>query len=282
MTDVRTCLADGAERLRAAGIENPWREARLLLSHVTGFSEAVLIGYPERIVCVAEDYISLVNRRTAREPISHITGQREFWSLSFAVTPDTLDPRPDSETVIEAALAEFTDSRSALHILDLGTGSGCLLAALLSIYPAAWGLGVDRNPATALVASRNLSALGMARRAAVIVGDWGASVSNKFNLVVSNPPYIPTAQIETLQPEVSQFDPRMALDGGPDGLDAYRRIALAMPNLLRPDGRAVIEFGDGQSEKVSELAAQHGLHVRKVRADLAGRPRCLVCSLTKS
>jgi release factor glutamine methyltransferase len=282
MTDIRTCLAEGAGRLAAAGIDNPRGEARLLLSHATGLSQAVVIGYPEREIGVTDDYTRLIDRRAAREPVSHLIGQREFWSLDFEVTQDTLDPRPDSETLVEAALSQIVDKNAEIAIADFGTGTGCLLAALLSMLPKAWGLGIDKSLAAAAVASRNLASLGLESRARIIVGEWNQALKGKFDLVVSNPPYIPTAKIETLQPEVARFEPRMALDGGRDGLDAIREIAQMLPNLLERRGSAVIEFGDGQSEMASQIVDAVGLHVRYIRPDLAGRPRCLVCGLTKS
>ncbi len=282
MTDIRACLAEGAARLADAGIENPWREARLLLAHATGLNIATIIGYPEKPVCRRNEFQVLLDRRAAREPVSHLVGNREFWSLDFEVTPDTLDPRPDSETVVEAAFAVVSDSAAKIRIVDLGTGTGCLLAALLTMLPAAWGVGIDRSPAAAAVAMRNIAALGLADRAVIIVSDWTQPLQGKFELVVANPPYIPSAEISALEPEVSRFDPRSALDGGADGLAAIRRIAAVLPELLAPDGAAVIEFGAGQKESVSQIVRAQGLHVRAERADLAGRSRCLVFGLTDS
>lgn len=282
MTDIGACLTEGAARLKAAGIDNARHEARLLLAHATGLSQATIIGYPEKHVDGFEAYGNLVERRAAREPMSHLIGRREFWSLEFEVTPDTLDPRPDSETVIEMALAFLPNLEAEVRVLDLGTGTGCLLAALLSMLPAARGVGMERNPATAAVARRNLSALGFLDRANIIVGDWADGLLGSFDLIVSNPPYIPTAEIETLQPEVALFEPAMALDGGPDGLDAYRCIVSMLPALLAKDGIAVLEFGDGQSNAVSQIVLDHGMLVHDVRNDLSGTARCLVCGLTKS
>lgn len=282
MTDIRTCLAEGAGRLAAAGIANAWREARLLLAHATGFSQAVLIGYPERAVDAYDQYIRLVERRAAREPMSHLTGRREFWSLDFEVTRDTLDPRPDSETVVEAALEFLPDSDADLRIADLGTGTGCLLAALLSMLPAARGVGIDRSSAAAAVARRNLGRLGFDERAHVVVGDWAAALGGPFDLIVTNPPYIPSAEIVSLQPEVASYEPVSALDGGVDGLDSIREIVAVLPTFLANKGVAVIEFGDGQGGAVARIVGDAGLFVRDVRKDLAGRTRCAVCALTES
>jgi release factor glutamine methyltransferase len=279
MNDVGTCLKRGAARLAAAGKENPWREARLLLAHATGLSDEVLIGYPERTVGSCDEFAALIDRRAAHEPISHILGRREFWSLDFEVTADTLDPRPDSETIVEAALDCFQNKSQKLRILDLGTGTGCLLAALLVEFTASCGLGVERCPATARVANGNIAKLKLTDRATILVADWTAPLDGKFDLVVSNPPYIPTIEIARLQPEVARYDPSMALDGGHDGLDAYRRLMAGLPQILANDGIAIFEFGADQQGAIVQLAVENGLVVRDSRADLAGRPRCLICGL---
>jgi release factor glutamine methyltransferase len=277
MTDIRSGLAFGAERLAAAGIPNPRAEARLLMALASGLSVETLIGYPERQMPREPEYRRLVERRAAREPLSHLTGRREFWSLSFAVTPDTLDPRPDTETLVEAVLDRVPDRTKPLQVVDLGTGTGCLLGALLSHLPNAYGIAVDRNPATAAIAAHNLAALGLAGRFAVVVGDWGDSLRGGFDIVVSNPPYIPSGDIAGLEPEVAVWEPRLALDGGPDGLAALRQIIADLPRLLAPDGVAALEFGLGQGDAVAALAAAAGLVERERRQDLGGHERCLVC-----
>lgn len=277
MTDIRSGLAFGAERLAAAGIPNPRAEARLLMALATGLSVETLIGYPERQIPCEPEYRRLVERRAAREPLSHLTGRREFWSLSFAVTPDTLDPRPDTETLVEAVLDRVPDRTTPLRVVDLGTGTGCLLGALLSHLPDAYGIAVDRNPATAAIAAHNLASLGLAGRFAVVVGDWGDSLRGGFDIVVSNPPYIPSGDIAGLEPEVAVWEPRLALDGGPDGLAALRQIIADLPRLLAPDGVAALEFGFGQGDAVAALAAAAGLVEWERRQDLGGHERCLVC-----
>lgn len=277
MNDVGSCLKRGAATLAAAGNEHPWREARLLLAHATGLTEAALIGYPERAVDAGGAYTALIGRRAAHEPMSHILGRREFWSLEFEVTADTLDPRPDSETIIETALDNLRNRPQELRILDLGTGTGCLLAALLKEFPVAWGLGIELCPATAMVARRNIARLKLADRGRIVVADWTVTLNGVFDIVVANPPYIPSAEIARLQPEVAAYEPKVALDGGPDGLAAYRRLMPDLARILADEGVAVIEFGAGQHDAVTGLAMANGLTVRAVRADLAGRPRCLVC-----
>ena len=260
----RARLAALADRLAAAGIAEPRRELRLLQIEAGGARS--LADWPDRPHPGLE---ALANRRAAREPVSRIVGRREFWSRDFLLTAETFDPRPDSETVVEAALAAMPSYGS---VLDLGAGSGCLLAALLAERPGAWGLGIDRSPGACRTARRNLKGL----RAFVAAGDWGAAVAGRFDLVVSNPPYIPSAEIAALMPEVRDHDPRLALDGGADGLDAYRAILGGLPRLLSPGGAAVLELGIGQADAVAALAEANGLPVRDIRADLAGIPRAMV------
>lgn len=271
------CVGDGARRLAAAGIAEPWREARLLLAHVLGVEPAVVIGYPERTVVDQPRFAAAIARRAAREPLSHITGHREFWSLEFEVTPATLDPRPDSETLIESVLTAFPDRQSAISILDLGTGTGCLLLSLLSERPRATGLGVDIEPAAVAVARRNAVRLGLAERARFVVGSWGSALGGQFDLIVANPPYISTADIGSLQREVAEYEPRRALDGGVDGLDAFRAMSRDVARLLAPDGMAVIEFGLGQGDAVTQIMAVAGLSADAFGLDLAGHHRCLAC-----
>lgn len=275
---VGSCIDAAAARLKAAGIDDPRRETRLLLAHALGVDQAVLLGHPERAVADGDAFFALVERRAQGIPMAHILGRREFWSLEFVVTPDTLDPRPDSETVVSAALAAVAARRGeALSVLELGTGTGCLLLALLSELPRAEGIAVDISPAAAAVARTNARALGLDRRARFFVGDWADAVCGGFDLVVANPPYVPSGEIAGLQREVAQHEPRIALDGGGDGLHAYRRIVACLPGLLRPGGAAVVELGHGQREAVSALFRAAGLRVAGSAADLSGVARCLIC-----
>ena len=276
MSDIGTCLKHGAETLASAGIESPWREARLLMVHATDLTEAELIGYPERSIAAVDDFNRLIRRRANREPLSHLLGQREFWSLTFEVTAETLDPRPDSETIIEAVLENIQDASHQFRILDLGTGTGCLLSALLSECPHAWGVGVERDGTAAQVAKRNLQRLGLASRGSIVVADWTAPLNGKFDLIVTNPPYIPAAEIASLQTEVAEFEPNLALNGGVAGLDAYRENFPFVGSLLAHDGILVAEFGNGQVDPVILLAEAMGMVRREVHNDLAGRARCLV------
>jgi release factor glutamine methyltransferase len=207
----------------------------MLLAHALGVPPAHLIEAPMRAVPTGS-FEALIARRAAREPLALIVGHREFWSLDFAASPDTLVPRADSETLIEAALAEFPARDAALRMLDLGTGTGCLLLAGLHEFPAAFGVGVDRLPAVAALARRNAASLGLAGRAAFVCADWAAPLAGRFDLVLCNPPYIPAAEVATLMPEVALHEPASALDGGSDGLDSYRAVIPRLPGLLAPGG----------------------------------------------
>jgi release factor glutamine methyltransferase len=219
---------------------------------------------------------SFVARRLAGEPVDRIVGSRGFWTFDLAVTPDVLSPRADTETIVRAALERLGP---APRILDLGTGSGAILLALLAERPDATGLGVDLSPAALTVARRNADRTGLAARVAFLAGGWDAALGQRFDLVVSNPPYIPTADIADLDPEVRDHDPHLALDGGADGLDAYRILLPLLPGLLTEGGFAVLEIGFGQGDDVSRLAADAGLAVLEIRPDLGGVPRAVVLAV---
>jgi len=277
-TTVKAALADAATRLAAAGIADPRREARLLVAVGLGWSAAEVFGRPDASIDrpARLRLEELLARRARREPISRIIGHREFWSLRFALSPETLDPRPDSETLIEAALAELTDRTRPYRVLDFGTGTGCLLLALLSELPNAEGLGVDCLSGAAETARRNAAALGLARRARFAVGDWGASIQGEWDVILANPPYIESAEVARLMPEVADYEPRAALDGGADGLDAYRALAPEVARLGSPGAIAVVEVGADQAVGVTAIMAEVGLALRAVRYDLSGVDRCLV------
>jgi release factor glutamine methyltransferase len=260
--------------LQLAGIEAPQREARILLAHALSIDRGALPGHAPVPELLGHD---LAARRARHEPLAYITGEREFWSLTFKVSPATLIPRPDSETLIEAAL-EARPNRASIHrILDLGTGTGCLLLAALSEYPAAFGIGADLTLEAALLARDNARGLGLHDRAAFLTGDWAMALAGRFDLVFANPPYIPHADIAGLMPEVAHHEPQLALDGGTDGLDAYRGIIICLPALLASKGLAILELGQGQAEAVAALAREAGLSAH-YRQDLAGIPRALMIS----
>ena len=277
-TAVGTALAAAAARLGAAGISDPRREARLLLAAALGWDTARVLGFPEAEMTAAAGrrLDELIARRSAREPISRILGYREFWSLAFELSADTLDPRPDSETLIEAALTALGERDRVYRVLDFGTGSGCLLLALLSELPNAQGTGVDLSEGALAMARRNAAALGLGGRARFARGNWGDGLSGEWDVILVNPPYIPSTALRTLMPEVARYDPRLALEGGPDGLEAFRALAPEIARLLAPTGIAAVEVGAGQAHAVAPIMAGAGLVLRALRHDLSGVDRCLV------
>jgi release factor glutamine methyltransferase len=270
---VRDALARAAGALAAAGIAAPRREARLLLCHALGCSPAALLAMPDQPAPPGFD--ALLARRAAREPLAYITGRAEFWSLPIIVSPASLIPRADSETLIEAALAAFPDRARVRRVLDLGTGTGCLLLAALREFPGAFGVGVDIAPEAAALAAANAAALGLLGRAAFLAGNWAAALRARFDLVLANPPYVARGEIGGLMAEVALHEPARALDGGADGLAAYRALLADLPRLLMPGGAAVFELGMGQADRVAALARGHGLNA-ETRPDLAGIPRAII------
>ena len=271
-------LCQAGQRLRGAAIEAPRLEARRLLAHVLNTSEEALLRDPRALVPAdkAAHFAALLARRVAHEPFAYLTGRVGFWTLDLEVSPATLIPRADSESLVEAALEACPDKGAALRVLDLGTGTGALLLAVLSEFPAASGLGVDLKPEAAALAARNAARLALTDRARFLAGDWAAALAGRFDLVLCNPPYIESAAIAGLMPEVARHEPASALDGGADGLDAYRRIIADLPRLLAPRGVAVLELGQGQQAAVEALAKTAGLTPEACRADLGGVPRALV------
>ena len=266
-------LRDAAQRLADTGIDTARLDARVLLAHALGCATEDIVRDLNQIA-PPSDFESLLARRVARVPLAQITGSREFWSLRFRVSPVTLVPRPDSETVVEAALRACPDRDRAYRVLDLGCGTGCLLLAFLSERPAAFGIGVDRVAAAAALTRHNALDLGLRERSAFLCGDWAEAVASRFDLVLSNPPYIETAALVDLMPEVRDHEPLSALDGGADGLAAYRAIIAAMSGLLTPTGVAVFELGLGQDVAVSTLADAAGFSTDRA-LDLSGVTRAL-------
>lgn len=279
---IREVIELAVNRLRAAGVADARQDAWLLLAHVCGQDRATLLAHA-RDPLGADDrrlFQGLVDRRARREPLAQILERKEFWSLDFRISADVLCPRPDSESLIEAALTEV-DKRCrpnarALRILDLGTGSGCLLLALLSEWSTASGIGVDRSSTALTIARSNAEMLGLAERAAWLCADWGTALDQRFDLVVSNPPYIARSDRPKLEPEVRQFEPEAALFAGEDGLDAYRSLAGDLHRLLVPNGLAFLEVGFDQADPVEALLEGAGLNAIGRRQDLAGIDRCLI------
>ncbi len=276
---VKQAMAAAAERLAEVGIDTARLDSRVLVGHALGRDGGWLIGHGDDRLDAdgVENIEALVVRRLARQPVAQIIGAWEFWSLPFRVTAATLTPRPDSETVIEAALKSFAERDSPRRVLDLGVGSGCLLMTLLREFPGATGVGVDISVEALAVARHNAAALAVEARVAFRRGSWFEAVGGDcFDLVVANPPYIPDADIAALEPEVSRHEPRSALAGGVDGLDAYREIAAGLAAHLKPDGVFIGEFGEGQHEAVSKLVESYGFSHIELKRDLAGIIRCCV------
>ena len=266
-----------ARLLRETRIAAPELDARLLLCHATGLShEAYVAALNDALAPdAAARFGASVERRLAGEPVSRIIGIREFYGRPFRIDASTLDPRPDTETLVEAALG-LVDREAPLNILDLGTGSGCILITLLAELPRASGVGVDVSLGALELARANAQTVGVGDRAAFLASDWLEAVEGSFDLVVANPPYLSAADMAALSPEVRDHDPAPALDGGPDGLSAYRRIVPGLRKALRPGGFALFEIGPDQDQAVSRLLAEAGLDVgegQHLWRDLAGRPR---------
>jgi release factor glutamine methyltransferase len=270
------------EQFRAAGLDSPELDARILVGHALALDHAGLAAASARILDAREraTIAAFADRRLAREPVARIVGCKEFWSLKLRVDPTTLVPRPETETIVETALAAIDTggSRSRpLQIADLGTGSAALLLALLAELPNAFGIGTDTSIGALRTARENARRLQFPR-AAFVACDMSAALGGPFDLIVSNPPYIASANIAALPPEVRVYDPHAALDGGADGLDYYRAIAAAVPAMLKPAGSLVVELGEGQAPAVAALFAAGGLKSSPPRADLGGVPRALLAS----
>ena len=304
MTATSELLRDAAERLRAAGVDNPRLDARVLWEHamkvdppleggskfrseqreqeISGRGEMPEKPLPEALRastlpqgeggCVGALFEQFIARRIAREPVAYITGHKEFWSLDFDVGPGVLIPRPESETLVEQVLKAFPDREAPLEFLDLGTGSGCLLIAVLAAYPDARGTGVDSSPHALQWARRNVEKHGLTGRCRLSQCDF-AEIEGRFDGILANPPYIPSDGIASLAPEIRLHEPLQALDGGRDGLDGYRVLVPLTERLLAPGGLAFVEIGQGQSGAVGAL---FGGRLVAVARDLAGIDRCVI------
>ena len=275
LRDLRTAFA-------AAGLGTPALDARLLVLGALGIGAFELVSRPDEPLSPGEAQTlgALKRRRLAREPVARLLGEAEFWSLPFCLSDDTLVPRPDTETVVETALRLLPGRDAPLRILDLGTGTGCLLVALLHERPGAVGVGIDRSLGALATARRNAGRNAVGGRALFAQSDWAAACRGPFDLVVSNPPYIASPVIATLDPEVRQHDPRLALDGGADGLGAYRVILADAPRLLGPGGLLLLEIGFDQGEAVRALSAGLPLEFLGIHPDLTGNPRCAALKRT--
>ena len=256
----RTAFKNTVKRLQEAGGETPILDARLLIQHALGIEWHQLFTGPDRDLTPNEtrQIEALVAARASGKPVSRLVGRRGFWKADFLINEHVLDPRADTETLIMAVTRLLPDLAAPLSILDLGTGSGAILLALLHEYPDATGIGIDLSSEAVKVARQNAELQDMTGRATIAVRDWQDGVEGQFDLVVSNPPYIPSADIAGLAPEVREHDPLTALDGGPDGLDAYRALTKLVPKVLKPGGLVAMEVGAGQAHQVQELFTAAG------------------------
>lgn len=270
----RDALTFAAQRLAESGIDSARLDARVLLAHALGLPGDVPLAFKTIGQEQREAFDALIARRVAREPLAYITGTKEFFSLNFEVGPGVLVPRPDTETLIEEALREFPDRGASPDVLDLGTGSGCLLITFLKHYDGARGLGVDASPEALVWAARNVSRHGLAGRCTLVRGGWSAT--GAFDVVFANPPYLTDAEFLEAAPEISRHEPRLAFVAGPDGLSAYRNLIPQIAGTLKPGGTAFVEIGAGQSNAVTGIIKENGLELHRVAPDLTGTSRCII------
>jgi release factor glutamine methyltransferase len=271
-------LIASKQNLKEAGVTSPFLDAEILLAAVLEKTREFVIGYPEYQLSVEEiaKFNAFIKRRASFEPVAKIIGAKEFWGREFFVSGATLDPRPDSESLIEEVFRLLPDKNTELKILDLGTGTGCLLLTLLAEYPNAQGTGVDISEDALNIAKNNAIKLGLANKSEFILNDWAARLGGKFDIIISNPPYIKNSDIEDLAPEVSTYEPRLALAGGDDGLDCYRKLAFQTKDILNENGYIIFEFGKGQENDLRKILEQAGMRFVSLKNDLTGTPRCIV------
>ncbi len=266
--------------LKQQGINSHRVDALLLLCYCLSFSKEQVIFNPQLIINLQqqEQFFALIKRRGNREPVSHLIGGREFFGIDFIVNNYVLDPRPDSETLIELVLEGFTNKNSNLNILELGVGSGCLLLTILTNFPNSSGLGVDISDQALEVAQKNANLLNLSKRVQLLKSNWFSNLESKksFDLIITNPPYIPTGSIQSLQKEVRVFEPNLALDGGKTGLDCYSAIAKEVMGFLKKDGILILEIGQNQEQDTIKIFTDIGLKFIKDKRDLSNIIRCLM------
>ncbi len=289
LPNIKSILKAATVKLEASGIESARLDASILLAHVLGISREMLLITPEKLLNNIEiqQFNELIVRRVAKEPVAYIIGEKEFWSLDFIVTPDTLIPRPDSEKLVEAALKRAKIITAQQHfrengrvkpltLLDIGTGTACLLVALLKELPSALGIGVDISQLALQVAEENAKRHNVISRAQFFRSLWCDAVNGTFDLVISNPPYIATAEAASLMEDVVKYEPHSALFAGNDGLDAYRAISAQVSSKLNRGGYVLLEVGQGQAGAVAGLLQNAGLAIDGIEKDLAGIERCVI------
>ena len=275
---IRATLSRLSLKLQSAGIDNPRLDVRLLIAAATERDPQDIWLHDSQILSSQEisQVEAYVERRRCGEPVSRITGEREFWGLPYRLSAGTLDPRPDSETLVSASLSMMSQKANPPEsILDVGTGTGCLLFSLMTEWPEVRGVGIDIELDAVLTARQNASVLKTANQPAFLVGNWLSSLSDRYDVIISNPPYVSSSEIDNLQREVIFFDPRRALDGGPDGLTAYRQLIPECRDHLAIGGLLVLEVGAGQDRDVKKLLSAAGLEKIEVHPDLSGHIRCI-------
>ena len=270
--------------LSLSKIENPQLEARILLAFASGVKQTRIIGYPEDRLdnSIISNLEKIMARRKTGEPIAYITGVKEFWSLNFNVTKETLIPRPHSETIVQSVLDTITNHMDRISILDLGTGPGCLLLALLSELPKAIGVGIDTSSTSCKIAEKNAKELGLNNRAKFYQGNWMEGIHDQFDIIVTNPPYVAEPDMKFLDREIRLFEPHVALSGGPDGVAAYRLIAKESITRLKTAGILVVEIGINQAQSIRDIFVQNGLKVIKTQRDFSNIDRCILATVGHS
>lgn len=277
-TSVKVILEWAKEKLLGVQIESPILEARLLLGFALGIPQERFYGSEDKVLTKsqADNYTKIIERRCKREPVSRIIGTRGFWNLTLKINLSSLDPRPDSEILVDSILRNFPDKAANLKFIDFGTGTGCLLLSALNEFPNSSGVGVDISKECITLAKENAALNGLSQRALFIESDWGREVTDKFDVIIANPPYIQSGTISTLDPEVKDFDPHIALNGGQDGLSCYRKLAPQFVETLKKGGLVFLEIGYNQRESVSKIMEHSGLKCLYINQDLGNRDRCLI------
>jgi len=279
MTKLKTILKDSTNQLKKAGIDNADLDAKILIGHILNYDRAQLITKSENEISQknTDEINALIKRRLSREPVARILGKREFWGLPFKLNKYTLEPRPDSEILVETAI-KLLKNNDRKHILDIGTGTGCLLLSILSEIKDATGIGIDISKNAIKQAKENAENLNLEKRSSFKISNWLENINETFDLIISNPPYISKEEITTLQPEVKDFDPITALDGGENGLEPYQYLIPILPNYLNKNGIVIFEVGANQSKEVKDLMKENNFTNIKIKNDLGNIERC-VCGV---
>jgi len=277
-TTITAAMKYATSKLSAAGIQEPRLDSKILLCHAAKIEQLIILSNPERLLSpeTIKLFDELIQRRALREPVSHLVGQREFWSLPFKVSPDVLDPRPESEILVQAAIDSIENKEKVISALDVGTGSGCLIISLLRELPLASGVGVDISEPALCIARSNAEHNLVSDRIKFIRSSWGEGLSERFDIIISNPPYIPIKEKHLLEPEVSHYEPGLALFGGYDGLASYRQLCFSLLKLLKPNGVVIIECGKGQAQSVIQIFNDSSFIHLKTLLDLNDVERCCI------